>query len=88
MITQDEARARAEQLLDADVRPWVEDEVLIDSSATVRAGTSWVFFYNTRTYLETRSMSHALAGNGPVIVSDQDGSARIASSATPWEDQV
>jgi len=88
MITQEEATARAEALLDSEVRPWMEDEVVIDSSATVKAGNSWVFFYNTRAYLETKSMAHALAGNGPVIVSTQDGRAKLASSATPWEEQI
>lgn len=88
MITQEEAQARAEALLDSEVRPWMDDEVVIDSSATMTAGTSWLFFYNTRAYLETKSMAHALAGNGPVIVSAQDGGAKLASSATPWEEQV
>ena len=88
MITFDDAKTRAEELLDAEVRPWVDEEVVINGSATVRAELHWVFFYNTRAYFETRSMVHALAGNGPVIVSAHDGRARFASSATPWEDQV
>jgi len=88
MITFDDAKTRAEELLDAEVRPWVDDEVVIDASVTVRAESYWVFFYNTRAYFETRSMVHALAGNGPVIVSAHDGRARLASSAKPWEDQV
>lgn len=88
MITYDEARRRAEELLDAEVRPWIEDEVVIDLSANMQAAGSWVFFYNTRVYVETRSTAHALAGNGPVIVSGDDGRARVASSATPWEDQL
>lgn len=88
MITEDDARARAEELLDAVVRPWVDEEIAVNAPATVRTETHWVFFYNTKAYLETKSMVHALAGNGPVIVSAEDGAARLASSATPWEDQV
>jgi Immunity protein 35 len=88
MITREEALIRAEQLLDAEVRPWMDDEVVIDTSATLRAGTSWVFFYNSRIFLETRSMSYALVGNGPVIVSGEDGTTKLARSAIPWEDQV
>lgn len=88
MITDDDARARAEELLDEAVRPWLDDEVVVNASATVRTERHWVFFYNAKTYLETGSVVHALAGNGPVIVSAEDGTARLASSATPWEDQI
>ena len=88
MLTFDEARTRAEELLDAEVRPWLDDDVVIDSAATVHTDTYWVFFYNTRAYLETKSIIHALAGNGPIIVSVNDGRTRLAGSATPWEDQV
>ncbi len=88
MITEEEAVGRAEELLNALVRPWVDEEIAVNAPATVRTKNHWVIFYNTKAYLETKSTSHALAGNGPVIVSAEDGTARLASSATPWEDQV
>jgi Immunity protein 35 len=88
MLEMDAALARAEEFLDTDVRPWLEDEIAIDVAATVRAEACWVFFYNTRAYLETGSMVHALAGNGPIIVWQRDGRATLGSSAIPWEDQV
>jgi hypothetical protein len=88
MITKDDAISRAEEILNALVRPWVDEEIVVDSAATVRTKGHWVIFYNTKAFLETKSVVHALAGNGPVIVSADDGTARLASSAIPWEDQV
>jgi len=33
----------------------------------------WVFFYDTKEYLETNDVTHALAGNAPLIVDRTDG---------------
>ena len=88
MITLEEAKELAEKLLDAQVRPWVDQEIAIDASATAHVASHWVFFYNTRAYYETKSAVHALAGNGPVLVSAEDGGARLASSAMPWQEQI
>lgn len=88
MITEGEPRARAEALLDETVRRSLVEEVVVDDRATVRTESHWVFFYNTKAYLETRSFVHALAGNGPVVVSAVDGTTRFASSAVPWQEQL
>lgn len=82
------ARAAAETLLDERVRPWVDEPVAIAEQATVEADSVFVFFYNTVAYLETKAITHALAGNGPVIVDRATGTARIADSARPWEEQL
>ncbi len=44
------------------------EEILIDESNTRETEHSWIFYYNTRTFLETRELRHALAGNAPVVV--------------------
>ena len=31
-------------------------------------GTVWAFFYNTREYIETLDVRHALAGNGALVI--------------------
>jgi len=40
----------------------------------------WVFFYNSKEYVETRDFHHALAGNAPLIVERVSG--RILSTGT------
>ena len=50
-----------------------EPRIVVDS-ATIERPFSWVFFYNTKRYLETGDYRYQLAGNGPVMVNKHDGS--------------
>lgn len=88
MITERDAIALVEKYLDTDVRPWIAEEVILLTSETVREKTFWVFFYNTRAFIETKSLSHALVGNCPIVISAHDGSMRELGTATPWEEQI
>ncbi len=87
MLTLEVARRVAEALLD-EVRAQVDFEIAIDLPQTVHTGNEWIFFYNSKTFLETGNPTYALAGNGPVIVSDQDGRVRLATTSKAWEKQV
>ena len=88
MINIDEAQTIAESILDERVRPWVHEPVAIAVESTRVAEDNIVFFYDTVAYLETGSVSHALAGNGPIIVDRVTATARIASSSRPWDEQL
>ena len=44
----------------------------------------WVFFYDSRTYVETDDFSHALAGNAPIVVL-RSGEIRETGTAHPIE---
>ncbi len=44
--------------------------------------------YNTGVYLDTGSITHALAGGGPIIVNRRTGEARIGTSTLPAEEQL
>jgi hypothetical protein len=50
--------------------------VIVDEG-TIEKPYGWVFFYNSRTYLETGDYSYQLAGNGPVIVNKVDGDVQF-----------
>lgn len=88
MIDSMAARVVAERYLDEHVRPWVGEPVAIVDAATRETASVFVFFYNTVTYLQTGAASHALAGNGPVIVSRATGEPRLGGTSRPWEDQL
>ena len=81
------ARAKAEALLDQTVRTDISD-VVIDDKATRETPTCWIFFYNTRTYLEAGSTRQALAGNAPILVLKDDPSAFFGRTDVPIEEQV
>ena len=44
-----------------------EPFVVVDSH-TIEKSYGWVFFYNSRKFVETGLLQYRLAGNGPVIV--------------------
>ena len=60
-------------------------ELLYDSTEEIEQG--WVFFYNTAEFIETGDMLHALAGNGPILVT-REGVIHQLTSAMPWEEAV
>jgi hypothetical protein len=60
-------------------------ELSIVDDATFEFGSGWVFFYDSRRHLESGSISDALAGNAPLIVSKRDGSVHVAGTAHPIE---
>lgn len=80
------ARETAERFLETQVRPGVGEDVVITTVS--EHPTCWVVGYNTRAFVETGSISHALAGGGPVIVNRKTGRARLGTSALPIEQQL
>ena len=86
MITKDDAQTIAQRFLEEEVQKRLPEEVVL--SGVEEYPTCWVFGYNTRTYVETKALSHALAGNGPIIVNRQSGRVRQGTSARPVEEQL
>ena len=84
----DEALEIANEILETRVRPVVDEPVAIALDQTIKTDSVFIFFYNTVAFLETRSMIHALAGNGPIAVERGTGAVRILETSRPWEEQV
>ncbi len=87
-VTAELARAKAEAFLDEVVRPGVAMAVVVDPGATIETSRCWVFFYNTREFIETRSAIFALAGNAPIFVAKDDPSVYLGRTDTPVDDQI
>ena len=64
------------------------DEVVLREEYTEEHPFGWVFFFNSRRYVETRNLSYALAGNGPLIVDRRDGSIHQMSTAYSLESSI
>ena len=47
------------------------------------AGDAWRIFYDNRTYLDTKAVSHALEGNLPVLVDKTNGAVSVDSAWRP-----
>ncbi|MDA8021082.1 MAG: YrhB family protein [Thermoanaerobaculia bacterium] len=57
--------------------------VLEDSTREYSFG--WVFFYQSKAYMQTGELSDLLAGNAPIIVDRRDGSLVTTGTALPLE---
>ncbi len=82
-----EARSLAEQYLsNLQVSPAVELAILDEH--TIETDFGWVFFWNSKRYLETDEFQYAIAGNTPLIVDRRDGSIHETSTAEPIEEII
>jgi hypothetical protein len=67
-----EAQGLAEQHL-SKIQISPSTELAILSEHTIETDFGWVFFWNSKKYLETDEFQYALAGNAPLIVDRRDG---------------
>lgn len=45
----------------------------------------WVFFYNSKAYVESGDVSDALAGNAPFLIDSDSGGLHVFGTANPVE---
>jgi len=81
------AREAAERELDAMQKRSGIPLVLIDD-ATLEKDWCWVFFYQSRDYVESGSPSKRLAGNGPIVVEKQAGQLHVLGTARPLDEEL
>ena len=60
------------------------DLAIIDE-ATIEGSFGWVFFYDSDRFLATRNIVDKVVGNGPVLISKEDGALHRTGSAFPVE---
>ena len=60
-------------------------ELMLIESATLEKTYGWIFFYNSRQYIEEGNMSLALAGNTPLIVERRSGKLTVTGTARSIE---
>jgi immunity protein 35 of polymorphic toxin system len=83
MISETEAFEIATQFI-ASMTTTVDGGVAIASAETIRKPYGWIFFYNSRRYLETGDPLEGLGGNGPVVVEQAGGRVHpLPSSSDP-----
>jgi len=82
MITLKEAESIATQYIEQLQRE-MNEPLLI--TKTQEESFGWVFFYQSKDYLETQSISSMLAGNAPFIVDNISGAIHVLGTANPVE---
>lgn len=85
MIDVHEARRRAaEEVGEGRYTPEEGTPMILDDK-TLEIPEGWVFFYNSREYIETGDFSFCLAGNAPVVVTRDEGRVHATGTAEPLE---
>jgi hypothetical protein len=63
----------------------IEDEIVVMDELTIYKDYGWVFFYESRRFLETDDYHDKLYGNAPLIVEKEDGSFHYTGTARDTE---
>ena len=66
--------------------PLQDDELIIVEHQVLDNNLGWIFFYNSRKFVETNSVDYAIAGNSPVIVKKNGEMIRL--STLNWENEL
>jgi len=86
-MNREEARvAMMEQLRRRDVEG-AKNIVIIDSE-TIEKPYGWIFYYDSRRYLETGDIRYKIFGHGPVVVIAATGEIIELGSARPSEEFI
>lgn len=89
MLTREQARAlvvaELARLSDGSREP--TDWVVVDEH-TIGRDWGWVFFWNSKRYLETRDFLYQLGGNAPFIVNRRTSELCTTGTAHPIEHYV
>ncbi len=62
-----------------------ETEVVIIEEATIAKPYGWVFFYQSKSYIETDDFRQMMAGNCPILIDRFDGSLITFGTSYPIE---
>jgi hypothetical protein len=83
MIPYDEAKLLAKNTV-AAIAAKVCDEFVVIDDLTKEVEEGWVFFYDSKEFVETGNPSSTLAGNGPILVR-RNGEIQILPSNASWQ---
>ncbi len=86
-MTEQDARRKVLDWANAALAPTGLDAAILDA-ATLRKPYGWVFFYQSRSYVETGNASDQVAGNGPVVVTRSDGALHPLGTALPPDQEI
>jgi hypothetical protein len=63
-------------------------ELVVNEAATAERPVGWVFFFQSKKFLETGDVNDSIVGNGPILVDKRDGSLHQFNTAVYWTKQA
>jgi hypothetical protein len=87
MISADEAREIASQyVLRQERRSGITLKLVHEQ--TIEKPFGWVFFYDSKAFLETGNFESTILGNAPIIVNRRTGELHVTGTAKPIEEYI
>lgn len=88
MIDKDTARRLAAENLQEGRQTADGITPVILDDKTIERDFGWVFFYESREYLDTGQFGFRMLGNAPIIIDRRDGSLHVTGTAQPVEHYI
>ena len=63
-------------------------ELQIREDITREEDFGWIFFYNTKKYIETRDNNYLLVGNSPIIINRKTGQIEVTGTGNRIEHYI
>jgi hypothetical protein len=86
MLSEVDCRSLAVECLAQIAQQCSEDLVLM--ARPVETSATLAYTYQTSDFVATGDFTHALAGNGPILVSKLTGTVEVAGTALPVESYI
>lgn len=87
IISVDDARVIANSYL-LELEPQLGAPLQLADNQTIEKPFGWVFFYNSKEYLETGDFRSMLAGNAPFIVNKINGDLHVTGTEKPIQEYI
>lgn len=83
-------KSEAESLVNNKLRQMETPEFpfAVVEDATLEKHFGWIFFYNTKRYIETKEIIYHLAGNAPIFVNKVTGTLTSIGTNKPLRVQI
>ena len=56
-------------------------ELALLETETLEKSFGWIFFYESKSYLQSRELRDAVVGNAPIVVAKSDGRVHVTGTA-------
>jgi hypothetical protein len=84
MLNYEKARKLAQTWINLNLE--IEAEIIEDE--TIIKPYGWVFFYQSKSYLETQNFSDLLLGNSPILIDKINGEIKVFGTARHIEEYL
>ena len=84
----DEAQSLVQAELDKNTDPYDDDQCVILEEETIEKEWGWVFFYQSKKYIETDDIGEILTGNAPYIVNKKSGQLHVTGTTEDIEHYI